>query len=37
MINRSVVAGFVPAIHVFIHNKEDVDTRDKRGHGEVIC
>ena len=32
---RVVMAGLVPAIHVFLThqtNKQDVDARDKRGH-----
>jgi hypothetical protein len=28
------MAGLVPAIHVFIAQKQDVDARDKRGHDE---
>jgi len=27
-----VMAGLVPAIHVLLGAKEDVDARDKRGH-----
>jgi hypothetical protein len=27
--------GFVPGIHVFNCNMEDVDSRDKPGHGEI--
>jgi hypothetical protein len=26
------MAGLVPAIHVFLAQKKDVDARDKRGH-----
>jgi hypothetical protein len=29
-----VMAGLVPAIHVLVTKKEDVDARDKRGHDE---
>jgi hypothetical protein len=33
----NVMAGLVPAIHVFIGPKsQDVDARDKRGHDELI-
>jgi hypothetical protein len=28
------MAGLVPAIHVFVTVKKDVDARDKRGHDE---
>jgi len=31
IFSRSVMAGLVPAIHVFVAAK-DVDARDKRGH-----
>jgi hypothetical protein len=27
--------GFVPAIHAFGKEKQDVDARDKRGHDEL--
>jgi hypothetical protein len=30
------MAGLVPAIHVFISKKQDVDARDKRGHDEIL-
>jgi hypothetical protein len=30
----TVMAGLVPAIHVFASEKQDVDARDKRGHDE---
>jgi hypothetical protein len=30
----SVMAGLVPAIHVFTGSVEDVDARDKPGHDE---
>jgi hypothetical protein len=30
----AVMAGLVPAIHVFGSTKQDVDARDKRGHDE---
>jgi hypothetical protein len=31
----TVMAGFVPAIHVFaFRQNQDVDARDKRGHDE---
>jgi len=26
------MAGLIPAIHVLLPNKQDVDARDKRGH-----
>jgi hypothetical protein len=29
-----VMAGLVPAIHVFRHGDQDVDARDKRGHDD---
>jgi hypothetical protein len=29
------MAGLVPAIHVFVAEREDVDARDKPGHDEV--
>jgi hypothetical protein len=29
------MAGLVPAIHVLVANKEDVDARDKPGHDGV--
>jgi hypothetical protein len=34
----SVMAGLVPAIHVFIalQAREDVDARDKRGHDDGV-
>ncbi len=28
--------GFMPGIHVFLFNKQDVDGRDKPGHDSVI-
>jgi hypothetical protein len=28
------MAGLVPAIHVLLATKKDVDARDKRGHDE---
>ena len=32
-----VMAGLVPAIHVFVsHKKQDVDARDKPGHDEAL-
>jgi len=32
------MAGLVPAIHVFLSDREDVDARDKRGHdGEKVA
>jgi len=37
--SQSVMAGLVPAIHVFANaHPEDVDARDRRGHdsGEVV-
>jgi len=30
------MAGLVPAIHVLISKKQDVDARDKRGHDEIL-
>jgi hypothetical protein len=38
MRNLPVMAGLVPAIHVFIalRNPQVVDTRDKRGHDEDV-
>jgi hypothetical protein len=38
MTRRIVMAGLVPAIHVVLPAKEDVDARAKRGHdgGEVV-
>ncbi|SHI11312.1 hypothetical protein SAMN05443248_8306 [Bradyrhizobium erythrophlei] len=30
------MAGLVPAIHVFVSKREDVDARDKRGHDELM-
>jgi hypothetical protein len=35
-VNESVMAGLVPAIHVFarMQGRTDVDARDKRGHDE---
>jgi hypothetical protein len=32
-----VMAGLVPAIHVFFPLKQDVDARHKAGHDECIC
>jgi len=32
-----VMAGLVPANHVFLLTFEDVDARDKRGHDESIA
>jgi hypothetical protein len=33
-----VMAGLVPAIHVFLPcNKKDVDARHKAGHDEIIA
>jgi hypothetical protein len=32
--NHTVMAGLVPAIHVFASRREDVDARDKPGHDE---
>jgi hypothetical protein len=32
--SKLVVAGLVPAIHVFCAYRQDVDARDKRGHDE---
>jgi hypothetical protein len=29
------MAGLVPAIHVLLATKKDVDARDKRGHDEL--
>jgi hypothetical protein len=31
----AVVAGLVPAIHVFLAGSEDVDARDEPGHDEL--
>jgi hypothetical protein len=31
---QGVMAGLVPAIHVFLPPRKDVDARDKRGHDE---
>jgi hypothetical protein len=31
----AVVAGFIPAIHVFFVGCKDVDARDKPGHDEL--
>ena len=38
MTHGIVMAGHVPAIHVFAAPKEDVDARDTRGHdgGEAV-
>jgi hypothetical protein len=36
MTHASVMAGLVPAIHVFVFcDKEDVDARHKTGHDDV--
>jgi hypothetical protein len=32
--HRIVMAGLVPAIHVFLRRNEDVDARHKAGHDE---
>jgi hypothetical protein len=33
---RAVMAGFIPAIHVFLFGrKQDVNARDKPGHDEL--
>jgi hypothetical protein len=35
MTLSAVMAGLVPATHVFLHReKQDVDAHDKRGHDE---
>jgi hypothetical protein len=34
--SKLVMAGLVPAIHAFVPRGEDVDARDKRGHGRCI-
>jgi hypothetical protein len=31
-----VMAGLVPAIHVFVCFAQDVDARDKRGHDDAV-
>ena len=35
--NKLVMAGFVPAIHVFILGQKDVDARAERGHDGRRC
>jgi hypothetical protein len=36
--NRSVMAGLVPAIHVYdTVTRKDVDARDKPGHDDLMC
>jgi hypothetical protein len=38
VVSRSVMAGLVPAIHVFAAStKEDVDARDKPGHDDSFA
>ena len=36
MINLFVMAGLVPAIHVFLGCSKDMDARHKAGHDELI-
>ena len=33
----TVMAGLVPAIHVFLAASKDVDARDKPGHDDERC
>jgi hypothetical protein len=33
---RTVMAGLVPAIHVFSRGDQDVDARDQPGHDEFV-
>jgi hypothetical protein len=35
-ISTAVMAGLVPAIHVFVAAKQDVDARRKAGHDDAI-
>jgi hypothetical protein len=37
MSHHLVMAGLVPAIHVFARQKKDVDARHKAGHDGRIC
>jgi hypothetical protein len=34
--NEAVMAGFIPAIHVFANGSEDVDALNEPGHDEVV-
>ena len=37
MTRSTIMAGLVPAIHVLLAVKKDVDARDKRGHDDGEC
>jgi hypothetical protein len=34
--HQFVMAGLVPAIHVFLRGNQDVDARRKAGHDELV-